>query len=70
MPFCEDCAKFWSPNSMPVTGKCPSCGLQIAAPQELEEATEYKAPWHFKLMVILAVLYVSFRIVQMIGWIV
>jgi hypothetical protein len=70
MPFCEVCAKFWSPNSMPMTGKCPSCGLQIATPREIEAADDYKAPWHFKLMVILAVLYVSFRIVQMIGWLV
>ena len=70
MPFCEECAKFWSPNSMPVTGKCPSCGLQIATPQEIQAADDYKAPWHFKLMVILAVLYVSFRVVQMIGWLV
>ena len=70
MPFCEDCAKFWSPNTMPITGKCPSCGLQIATPQEVEEAREYKAPWHFKLMVILAALYVGFRIIQMITWIV
>ena len=70
MPFCEDCAKFWSPNSMPTTGTCPNCGLQIATPHEVETADDYKAPWHFKLMVILAVLYVGFRIVQMIGWLV
>ena len=54
MPFCEDCAKFWSPNSMPPTGKCPKCGLQIARPQEIVEAAEYRAPWHFKLMIVLA----------------
>jgi hypothetical protein len=70
MPFCEDCAKFWSPNSMPVTGKCPTCGLQIADPQELADDSDYKAPWHFKVMVVLAVLYVGFRVVQMIGWLV
>jgi hypothetical protein len=68
MPFCEDCAKFWSPNTMPVTGKCPKCGLQIADPQELQAAAEYRAPWHFKLMVIVAGLYVGFRIIQMLTW--
>ena len=70
MPFCEDCAKFWSPNTMPVTGKCPTCGLQIAEPQELEDATTYKAPWHFKLMVALAAIYLTWRLVQMVSWIV
>ena len=70
MPFCEDCAKFWSPNTMPVTGQCPTCGAQLASPQELKEASEYKAPWHFKVMVVLAVLYVGFRIVQMITWVI
>ena len=53
---------------MPVTGACPSCGRQIASPQEVAEASEYKAPWHFKLMVVLAVVYLAFRFVQMISW--
>jgi hypothetical protein len=68
MPFCEDCAKFWSPNSMPVTGKCPSCGLQIASPQEVAETSEYRAPWHFKVMILLAAIYLGWRLVQMIQW--
>ena len=55
---------------MPVTGKCPACGLQIASPQEIEDAGEYKAPWHFKLMVVLAVVYLTWRFIQLITWIV
>ena len=66
MPFCEHCAQFWSPNSMPVTGMCPSCGRQIATPQEIQEAAEYKAPWHFKLMVVALVIYLGWRFVQLI----
>ena len=27
-------------------------------------------PWHFKLMVVLAALYVGWRLVQMIGWLI
>ena len=42
MPWCEDCTKFWSPNSLPETGKCPGCGLQIAEPQELADAGDYR----------------------------
>jgi hypothetical protein len=25
MPWCDDCAKFWNPASMPPDGTCPSC---------------------------------------------
>ena len=53
---------------MPPTGKCPTCGLQIASPAEVAEADDYKAPWHFKLMVGLAVAYVTWRIIQMATW--
>ncbi|HEX2384448.1 MAG TPA: hypothetical protein VHI95_17515 [Acidimicrobiales bacterium] len=70
MPFCDDCAKFWSPNSMPPTGECPTCGRQIASPQEVVEASEYRAPWHFKLMIVLAAAYLLWRLVQMIQWVV
>ena len=58
MPFCEDCAKFWSPNSMPPTGECPTCGAQIASPQEVVDASAYRAPWHFKLMIVALVVWI------------
>ncbi len=61
MPFCEDCAKFWSPNSMPPTGECPTCGAQIASPQEVVDANAYRAPWHFKLMIVALVVYLVWR---------
>src|SRR3954447_22793035 len=25
MPWCDDCAKFWNPASMPHDGTCPTC---------------------------------------------
>ncbi|MEY2431261.1 MAG: hypothetical protein QOC92_986 [Acidimicrobiaceae bacterium] len=55
---------------MPATGKCPTCGLQIASPQEIAEADDYKAPWHFKLMIALAVIYLGWRFIQLISWVV
>jgi hypothetical protein len=55
---------------MPPTGECPTCGLQLASPAEVAEAEEYKAPWHFKLMIVLAVIYLGWRLVQMIQWVV
>jgi len=55
---------------MSPTGECPTCGLQIASPQEVVEASEYKAPWHFKLMIVLAAIYLGWRLVQMVQWII
>ena len=44
-------------------GSCPNCGRSIAtAPPEL------KTPWHFKLLVAAVVLYLGWRLVQMVGW--
>jgi hypothetical protein len=59
VPFCEDCDKFWNPNSMPPDGTCPTCGRPIA------EAPESKrAPWHFWVLVIALVIYLGWRAVQ------
>ena len=31
MPWCDDCAKFWSPPSLH-SGECPTCGAVLEAP--------------------------------------
>lgn len=63
MPWCEDCAKFWNPNSMPPDGTCPSCGRMIAEAPETS-----KVPWHFWILVAAAALYLGWRLVQGVGW--
>jgi len=86
MPWCDSCARYWNPNSLTRQGACPDCGgnvdLAAKAPTKPEpslagdpairvkELDEYKAPWHFKLMVALAAIYLVFRIIQMISWVV
>ena len=62
MPWCDDCARFWNPNSMGAGGECPTCGAVIAPPP--------KAPWHFKLLVVAASLYLGWRAVQAVVWVV
>jgi hypothetical protein len=32
--------------------------------------TPPKAPWHFKLMVLAVIVYLAYRVVQMISWVV
>jgi hypothetical protein len=99
MPWCDDCAKFWTPSSMRPDGTCPVCGRHLGKPTEADrlaaaaEADEgvarptgpytaknldlkrlagedAKAPWHFKLLVVAVVLYLGWRVVQVILWLV
>ena len=68
MPYCDDCQKFWNPNSMHADGRCPTCGIQLAEPQEPDDDWEdYKAPWHFKLLVALTIAYLGWRFLQLFG---
>lgn len=75
MPWCEPCAKYMAPSAMTDDGRCPSCG-EVAEHYTLsgrrkgsdvnlhELAGDEKAPWHFKLLVVLLVLYLGWRIVD------
>jgi hypothetical protein len=68
VPWCDDCSKFWTPTSLASDGSCPSCGRRVATAEAAAEATP-KAPWHFKLMVAAVIVYLAYRLVQMIGWV-
>jgi hypothetical protein len=61
MPWCEECSKFWNPTSMNSDGTCPTCGREIAPPA--------KTPWHFKLLMAALALYLGFRAVQGVEWV-
>ena len=80
MPWCEDCAKYWAPAAMNEDGTCPTCGRVVEAPvrqpitakninlrelaaEEGEEAA--KTPWHFKLLMVLLALYLTWRVIQL-----
>jgi hypothetical protein len=74
MPWCETCSRFLNPNSLNPDGSCPSCGRVVAEPRRPgspagEEAAP-KAPWHFKLLLVAVVIYLVWRVVQMISWVV
>jgi hypothetical protein len=81
MPWCEDCARYFTPSAMDAEGSCPSCGRVLEAPQpritarnlDLKrlaagaegDVESVKAPWHFKLLMVLLVLYLGWRIVDL-----
>ncbi len=71
MPWCEGCSRFLNPNTLRADGTCPTCDRQVVEPAQVEAATvPQKAPWHFKLLVAATVVYLVWRVVQMIGWVV
>jgi hypothetical protein len=63
VPFCEDCDKFWSPNSIPPDGTCPTCGRPIAEPPR-----SARAPWHFWILVVALVVYLGWRAIEGVQW--
>lgn len=80
MPWCEACSKFWNPNSVPASGRCPTCGRELDTAKvttaepgegtEAQEAGRQRTPWHFKLLLVAVVLYLGWRFIQMIGWVI
>lgn len=75
MPWCEPCARYLAPSAMTEQGKCPHCGTEpehtsisgrpLSGADLREIAGEDKAPWHFKLLVFLLVLYLGWRVVDL-----
>ena len=82
MPWCEDCAKYWTPSAMNADGSCPTCGrslergaaepitaknldLKKLAAGEDGDEEGMRAPWHFKLLLVLLVLYLGWRRVDL-----
>jgi hypothetical protein len=67
MPWCEPCAKYWTPNAMNVDGTCPSCGDVVEDQHDHAAAEAERTPWHFKLLVATVALYVGWRVIQLVG---
>lgn len=67
MPWCEPCAKYWTPSAMNDDGTCPVCGDHVESQAELPADVDEKAPWHFKLLVVAVVAYLGWRLVQLVA---
>ena len=69
MPWCDTCAKFWNPPTLP-DGHCPACGAELEGPAEPGDEPVPHAPWHFKLLLVALVLYLAFRAYQGVFWVI
>ena len=68
MPWCEECDRFVTPTSLGDGGACPRCGQAVDAVTARED--ELPVPWHFKLLLAATVLYLGWRAVQGVAWVV
>ena len=66
MPWCETCNRFYNPGSLAPDGTCATCGRFIADPADDEDDT--KVPWHFWLLVGALVIYLGWRLIEVIIW--
>lgn len=66
MPWCEECGKYLAPSAMNPDGTCPTCGRQVGEVEQRAavEAVDESAPWHFKLLVVMVVIYLGWRFVD------
>ncbi len=67
MPWCEECAKYMAPSAMRPDGTCPTCGSDVETPtlRATDEGDDdERAPWHFKLLVVMTVIYLAWRFFQ------
>ena len=69
VPWCETCSRFYNPNSVAPDGTCVKCGAFIADPPD-PDTEAGKIPWHFWLLVAALVLYLGWRLIQVVIWVV
>ncbi len=65
MPFCPDCDRFFNPNTLTDEGDCPD-GHHVADPGAVDSPPS--VPWHFKLMLLFLVIYLGWRLVQLLAY--
>ncbi len=72
MPWCGPCQRYFAPPALNPDGTCPACGEEVDLGDVAEQAgegaePEVRAPWHFWAVVVATVVYVAWRIVQLVA---
>ena len=74
MPWCVSCNKFMTPSTVNPNATCPKCGNVVERgliPGMTRPADEAPpaVPWHLKLLLLALTLYLSWRALQILGWV-
>ncbi|MGH9183370.1 MAG: hypothetical protein ACRDZ9_06100 [Acidimicrobiales bacterium] len=69
MPWCDECSRFVTTDRLGPRSTCPACGRDLSPPAGGRDA-EVRAPWHFKLLVVAVVVYLGWRAVQGVEWVI
>jgi hypothetical protein len=77
MPWCSDCDRYLSPSTVRADGTCPTCGRPVDAGEGTvaSAAKQTKAeelppiPWHLKLLALAVAVYLGWRLIQGIQWV-
>lgn len=70
MPWCDECSRFYNPNSLAPDGTCARCGTFIAPPpNDADTADAAGIPWHFWVLVAAIVVYLGWRLIQGVLWV-
>jgi len=78
MPWCPACDRFLSPPTVRADGTCPTCGRPVEAgrdldrprPAETEDEETGPIPFHLKALGVALVVYLGWRFVQGVGWVI
>ncbi len=80
MPWCDTCSLYHAHTDLRDGAACPDCGEVVSeandSPQDpAHEEDEVRtvgqsAPWHFWIVVVALVIYIGWRIVVGIGWLI
>jgi hypothetical protein len=68
VPWCETCQRHYNPGSVAPDGTCVRCGTFIG--DDPNQDADQKPPWHFWVLVVALVLYLGWRLIEFIAWLV
>lgn len=69
MPWCEACDRYHAATAAP-DGRCPVCGSSLAGAVAPTAAAAARAgiPWHFWVLMAAMTVYLGWRLVQLVLW--
>jgi len=72
MPWCDPCDRYMTPTSLDERGCCRVCGSEAEHHRDEPTAAPGRPtiPWHFWVLVASLVMYLGWRLIQALGWLV